>query len=360
MEERTIEVNVVSASDLKNVKTFGGQQNSYVVAYIFPEQKRSTKVDAKGGLNPAWNSKLTFTCDERVLERGGSYLTLEIYSHGALSDKLIGTVSIPLQLPVSSDGSEPKMDAATMEYAVRRPSGKAKGHLKVSVKLGEKRTIQKYTGTHQGYSYSQDYKNSARPTYPPATFGTASAGSYYPGNSAYAAPAGGVYPPQDFATPVAANPISPYSSSSSYSSAAAYPPPPPPKKSDSQPGITGYSTSGTTGVTAAVPAYPASLNPSSAAGVSSSTSASNSSSEPMTAYPAMGYPVPTGYPTPQYGQQYAPPQYYAQQAPYYPPQPQPYYQKPPKRHGSGPGFGAGLLGGALGGLLIGDMLDFDC
>ncbi|BBN13047.1 hypothetical protein MPTK1_6g00390 [Marchantia polymorpha subsp. ruderalis] len=360
MEERTIEVNVVSASDLKNVKTFGGQQTSYVEAYIFPQQRRKTNVDTKGGLNPSWNSKLTLTCDERFLERGGSYLTLEIYSHGALSDKLIGTVSIPLHLPVTSDGSEPKTDASIEEYEVRRPSGKAKGQLKVSVKLGEKRTIQN-AGTQQGYAYSQDYKNQARPTYPPATFGTASAGSYYPGNSAYAPPAGGVYPPQNYGS---LGPISPYASASPYGSAAAYPPPPP-KKIDSETGITGYTTGGTTGVNASVPAYPPTSNPPSAAGASGSTSAPNSSSEPVTAYPAVGYPVPTGYPTPpQYGQQYAPPPYYAPQAPYYPPQPPQYYQKPPKRSNGGLGLGAGLLGGALGGLLIGDMLgdmgDFDC
>ncbi|KAL3691414.1 hypothetical protein R1sor_005065 [Riccia sorocarpa] len=323
MEERTIEVNVVSATGLKNVKAFGGHQTSYVVAYIFPQTKRSTKVDHQGGLNPTWNSKLTFLCDDRILEKGGAHLTLEVYAEGVLSDKLIGRVIIPLHLPVTSNGSSGKIDGTPVEYSVRTDSGKERGFLKVGVKIGEKRTIQKYTAPQQqGLSYSQEYK---KQSYPPASYG-ASAQQFYPGAYLSSESAGSVYPRQNV------DAISPYPNSSLQV------PSPFPSSSDS-------------------------------------AISSSSSSEPVTAYPVMGYPVggnyqqypqyppqvsadqqypPQGYPNQSY-----PPPYYSQQAPYYQQAQQPYYTPPPPRYSSGgSGMGTGLLAGALGGLLLGDVLDF--
>ncbi|KAL2622474.1 hypothetical protein R1flu_002679 [Riccia fluitans] len=372
MEERTIEVNVVSASGLKNVKSFGGHLSSFVVAYIVPQTKRSTKVDTKGGVNPTWNAKLNFLCDERVLEKGGAHLTLEIYSQGVLSDTLIGKVTIPLHLPVYSNGNAGKSGGTPVEYSVRSVSGKERGFLTVGVEFGEKRTILKYAGTQPGQAYSQEYKKQSYPrasyaasdqyqrqSYPPASFGISdhqfypganlnSNHQFYPGANLNLGFAGGVYPRQE------ADAISPYANS--VNAGEVYPHPSPQRKSET---LTGYSTtSGTTGVNVAVPP--------------SSDSASSSSSEPVTAYPAIGYPVggsygqqhqqypPQGYPPQQYSNQSYPSQYYAQQTPYYASAQQPYYSAPPKRHSSGgSGVGTGLLAGALGGLLLGDILDFD-
>ncbi|KAL2622478.1 hypothetical protein R1flu_002683 [Riccia fluitans] len=346
MEERTIEVDVVSATGLKNVKTFGGHQTTYVVAYIVPQTKRSTKVDTSRGVNPTWNAKLTFLCDERILEKGGAHLTLEIYSQGVLSDTLIGKVSIPLYLPVASNANAGKSDGTPVEYSVRSVSGKERGLLKVGVKFGEKRTILKYAGTQPGLSYSQEYKKQSYPTasygasdqhqkesYPPASYGTSNQ-QFYPGAFLNSGSAGSIYPRQP------ANVISPYPNS--VSAGAVYPPPPPSSRKTES--LTGYITSsGTTGVNVAAPP--------------SSDSASSSSSEPVTAYPAMGYPVggsyqpyngqqysPQGYPSQGYPNQSYPSQYYTQQPSYYAPAQQPYYSAPPKRHSSGSsGLGTGLL-----------------
>ncbi|KAL3691407.1 hypothetical protein R1sor_005058 [Riccia sorocarpa] len=283
MEERTIEVNVLSATGLKNVKSFGGHQTSYVVAYIFPQTKRSTKVDHQGGLNPTWNSKLTFLCDERILEKGGTHLTLEVYAQGVLSDKLIGRVIIPLHLPVTSNRSSGKTDGTPVEYSVRTDSG--------GKRISQGRCENWCIRLH-------------------------------------------LHPQNTEALPK-------YSTTSGMLQSP--------------------------GVNVAVP----SSSPSS----SNYAISSNSSSEPVTAYPSMGYPVggnyqqyqqyppqvsadqqypPQGYPN----QSYLPP-YYSQQAPHYQQAQQPYYSPPPPRYSSGgSGMGTGLLAGALGGLLLGDVLDF--
>lgn len=140
--ERTLELNVISGTHLRKVKTLG-HQTSYVVAYIYPDQRYTSEVDFVGGLSPAWNFKLNLKCNERLLQRHGSYLTIEIYSHVHSSKKLIGTVIIPLR----DLAKDPRCNIDTpafMSFEVCRPSGLAKGVLNLSVKLGavEKREIQ--------------------------------------------------------------------------------------------------------------------------------------------------------------------------------------------------------------------------
>lgn len=139
IEERSLEFNIVSANDLKKVKGFG-KQSCFVVVYVNPSQKSSTKVDRVGGRNPCWNSRLIVTCDERMFTKSGSYITVEIYSAGHITNKLLGTVTIPLN-QVGRDGMSGATKPQVMAYQVRRRSGKIKGVLNLAVKLGEKKTI---------------------------------------------------------------------------------------------------------------------------------------------------------------------------------------------------------------------------
>ena len=96
MGEREIEVTVLSAQDLKNVKLSGGTMSPYVVAWIYPNMKVPSAVASRGGANPSWNSVVRLVCEEGLLAQGGAKMTVEIYHHGSFSNKLIGTVTIPL------------------------------------------------------------------------------------------------------------------------------------------------------------------------------------------------------------------------------------------------------------------------
>lgn len=138
-EERSLEFNIVSANDLKKVNTFG-KQSCFVVVYVNSSQKTQTKVDRVGGRNPSWNSRLNVACDERTLIKSGSYVTVEIYCAGRITNKLLGTVTIPLN-EVGRDGKSGATKPQIMAYQVRRRSGKIQGVLNLAVKLGEKKTI---------------------------------------------------------------------------------------------------------------------------------------------------------------------------------------------------------------------------
>lgn len=131
MEERTLELNVISAQNLKKVKKFG-EQCCYAVAYIRSREKKSSRVDKDGGLNPTWNAKLMLNCDEKLLQRGGKCITVEIYSHGTFRNTLVGSSRISLfeigkQVAAAAP---PKL----LSFDVLRPSGTVRGVLNVSVK----------------------------------------------------------------------------------------------------------------------------------------------------------------------------------------------------------------------------------
>lgn len=120
MDQREIEVTVLSAQDLKNVKLSGGTMSPYVVAWIYPNMKVPSPVSTKGGVNPTWNSVLRLVCEESLLQQGGANLTLEIFNHGSFSNKAIGTVRIPLSSVSSkaAQGSSSADSTKTSSYQV--------------------------------------------------------------------------------------------------------------------------------------------------------------------------------------------------------------------------------------------------
>ncbi|CAM6024854.1 unnamed protein product [Sphagnum balticum] len=259
MEQREIELTIISAQDLKNVKSFGGKMSPYAVAWVYPNMKVPTPMAPSGGENPTWNANLKLVCEERLVEQGNLVITIDVYNHSSFSNKSIGSASLPLPQNMTGDGksqgSKNGTQSKVISLPVRRPSGRVQGTLNVAVKLGELITNI------------------------PAAWGSSNV-------------------------------------------------------------ATDYNATG------------------------------RGKNEPMTAYPAAGYPAgfnlqgAGGSSNQQYAAAYPqyPPQYASQQVPYYPPagagggsymQPPP----PPRRNGfGGAGLGTGLLGGALGGLLLGDVL----
>jgi Ca2+-dependent lipid-binding protein len=125
MEFRWVEVTIISAQDLKDVKTIG-KMSPYAVAWIYPDAKVSTPVHPKGGVNPTWNANITLKCDDRGIEQGNAVMTIDIYNHGTVGNKQIGSVSIPLSqgLPSFSaaKGKDPtkmvESEAKLMSYQV--------------------------------------------------------------------------------------------------------------------------------------------------------------------------------------------------------------------------------------------------
>lgn len=142
MEYREIEVTLISAQNLKKVNTFG-KMTVYGVVWIYPNMKVATPVDTRGNLNPTWNATLKLSADERLVQDRNALVHIDLYNHGSLGSNFVGSSSIPLSAlrgvkeeidqQVESSSSESNI---TTVPVVRR-SGRARGTLNLSIKLGE-------------------------------------------------------------------------------------------------------------------------------------------------------------------------------------------------------------------------------
>jgi hypothetical protein len=94
---REIELNVFSASDLRDVRIFGGKMSPYVVAWIHHDMKAYSPVDEKGSTNPSWNSKLMVYGDEAALVHPDeAVIYFELHDAASTSNRLIGSLTLPL------------------------------------------------------------------------------------------------------------------------------------------------------------------------------------------------------------------------------------------------------------------------
>lgn len=140
MEQRTLEINVISAKDLKNVNLFS-KMDVYAVVSIsgdsqLPEQKTRTPVDRDGGTNPTWNFPAKFTIHVGPVQLNRLNLVFKLRCDRALGDKDIGEVNVPIKELLDSMGDGKSMQFVS--YQVRKPSGKPKGELNFSYKFGDK------------------------------------------------------------------------------------------------------------------------------------------------------------------------------------------------------------------------------
>ncbi|PKA58443.1 BON1-associated protein 2 [Apostasia shenzhenica] len=137
MAYRTLDLTLVSAKDLKRVNLFSRMRIYAVVSLSSdgPRSRQRTASDIEGGRNPSWNTTLQFT----IPAGDPGLLLLRIYlrSQRLLGDRDVGFVHVPLRDIVAGacHGSKP---VQFLSYQVRRPvSGKPKGVLNLSCKLGE-------------------------------------------------------------------------------------------------------------------------------------------------------------------------------------------------------------------------------
>lgn len=306
MAYRPLEVTVISAMDLSNVNVFS-KMEAYAVAMIDGDQrsKQKTPIDSHGGKNPTWNSTIKFN----LFNEGQSVLHIVLKSKGVFSDHEIGEVRVPIRELIDgwnmaaataasvagSDDKKPTIPAQSVAYQVRsKNSGKAKGTLNLSYKLGEL------------------VSNVPKPN--PAPFHAGAPPAAYPGPT-YPPPAT-AYPPSNpskVPEPVTAYPAA-AGTSTAYPPAGGYGYPPQPQPGYGYPPPGGYPPPQQGGY-----GYPQ--------------------------QPAYGYPPQQGG----YGYGAPPPQ----QGGYGYAQPQ---GKKNKMGGLGMGLGAGLLGGAIGGMILGDMV----
>lgn len=134
-KKRELEVMIISAEDLKNVKRIGKKMRCYAVAYMDPDHKASTSIDQEGVINPTWNEKLLLTTDDELLSNVLAAITVEIYSYSHIRDRLVGTARILIsELLTGGDPAKPSDNPIQcLAVQVRRPSGRPQGILNIWV-----------------------------------------------------------------------------------------------------------------------------------------------------------------------------------------------------------------------------------
>ncbi|KAF8014337.1 hypothetical protein BT93_H0241 [Corymbia citriodora subsp. variegata] len=129
---RLLKVDIISAQDLAPVTR---SMHTYAVAWVHPNRKLSTRVDARGRCDPTWNDKFVFCVDEEFLRCDTSAVMIEIYAVHWLRDVRIGTVRVLVSnfVPRSSRLSRRKqlIGMRVVALQVRRPSGRPQGILNV-------------------------------------------------------------------------------------------------------------------------------------------------------------------------------------------------------------------------------------
>lgn len=178
MEQRTLEVTLISAEGLKDVNRLG-KVRTFAVAWVDPSARQSTGVDKEGGTNPAWNETLSFTVPEASFHHPSARLTVEINHKGNLcGNTVLGTAHVPLAELLNDTYTNRNSGKTLFSYQVRRPSGRPQGSLNLSVRLGDKSVVDPST------RFAGDEPVMAYPAYPELVSGPPQF-PRYPNSSSY-------------------------------------------------------------------------------------------------------------------------------------------------------------------------------
>lgn len=138
MDSRLLEIVIVSAKDLKNIRHITAM-DVYIEATISgdPNAKQTTPVARDGGTKPTWNFPVHFTVDTAadVLRRSRPVLFLKLRcARSVRGDKDIGEAQVPIEdlLALSGGGTS----ARSVSYPVLMPNGKPRGQVHFSFKFG--------------------------------------------------------------------------------------------------------------------------------------------------------------------------------------------------------------------------------
>ena len=128
-----LELIISSAKDLKNVNRRHGSLKPYVVVWVDPAAKLSTKVDNEGDTSPCWNETLLIPVPSRI-EDSTLYLDVVHFKADDEDDTkpVVGSARLFLHDVVDDVGFGAQA-VSTLE--LRRPSGRPHGKVEVKVSV---------------------------------------------------------------------------------------------------------------------------------------------------------------------------------------------------------------------------------
>ncbi|XP_010557218.1 PREDICTED: leucine-rich repeat extensin-like protein 1 [Tarenaya hassleriana] len=212
-------ITVVSAKHLKNVNWREGDLKPFVVLYLDPDHRLSTRSDDSGSTKPVWNERITLPLTRPVHE---SVVTVEIF-HSKSSDlakTLVGSVRFPLAHLVDSDPAILPDSVQALELV--RPSGRPQGKIRLKLAIKERQP-----SPLPPPPQPQPPPPPRRPLSQPQDYYSAPQGSYYYSSAPQIA-VPPPPPPRDYRE-FSPSP-SPYPYSDHYYTGFYYPHPPPPSR----------------------------------------------------------------------------------------------------------------------------------
>lgn len=137
MASYEVEVTISSAKDLKNVNWRNGPTRPYVVLWVDPNSKCSTKADDEDDTNPCWDEALVISLPpgERLED---AVLSIDVVHAGSEEDTkpLIGSARLKLKEVLDDVGIG---ERSTRSLKLKRPSGRPQGKIEVKVCIREPR-----------------------------------------------------------------------------------------------------------------------------------------------------------------------------------------------------------------------------
>ncbi|EYU23913.1 hypothetical protein MIMGU_mgv1a024879mg, partial [Erythranthe guttata] len=155
MDCRKLEITVVSANNLEDVRVFFGKTAVHARVSINgkPETERRTPTDTHGNQNPSWEFTTTYIIMETMLQSCNAMLVVKLYCDRNAGDRYIGEVYISLMelfdcakyngddekssnLQVESDSCGRR--SAVMTLPVMKGCIQSQGALKISYSFSDK------------------------------------------------------------------------------------------------------------------------------------------------------------------------------------------------------------------------------
>lgn len=131
MESKILEINLISAQDLKPPSANLRRMQTYAVVWVDSSTKLRTRIDRVGSENPTWNDKFLFKVTPEFLSGETSGVFFQIYAVGCLRDPLLGTVRLLISnVPLFSPAEKTKTPSF-VALQIRRPSGRFQGVLNI-------------------------------------------------------------------------------------------------------------------------------------------------------------------------------------------------------------------------------------
>ncbi|KAL2497238.1 soybean protein regulated by cold-2 [Abeliophyllum distichum] len=149
MECRKLDINLVSAKNLPDVRNYG-RMKVYAEVSINGISKTAIKTqdDKQNECNPSWNCSIVYTIGERAVQATNIDLVIKLFTKRTFGDRYIGEVKLALKSLFENGVS-----AQNVSHAV---SGTTSGILNISYSFGEKIVVERPSGLYYDNTWDNE------------------------------------------------------------------------------------------------------------------------------------------------------------------------------------------------------------